>query len=207
MENVEAIADPALKALLTEMAADEELSWRFKSAPAGKTWHHPYVGGLLEHVVKLSRIAKCLCDLYPERDRDLLMAACYRHDLGKVRELVYAAAIEYNSEGRLIGHVVQGVEILDEFLPRHPGLSRDTVLRLKHLIVSHQGTYEFGSPKLPMTLEAIAFHHMDNIDAQIDGYARVIKDGRESQGEDSSWTGVNRLLGRPLFIGEDRNGD
>ncbi len=207
MGHVDAISDPALAALLRDMAENEDLSWRFRSAPAGKTWHHPYVGGLLEHVVKLCRIAKSVCDLYPELNRDLMMAACYLHDLGKVRELDYAAAIEYNSEGRLVGHVVQGVEILDEFLPRHPDLSRETAIRLKHLIVSHQGAYEYGSPKLPMSLEAIAFHHIDNLDAQIDGFARVIREGRESQGEDSHWTGIHRLLGRPLFIGEDRHGD
>jgi len=207
MSRVEEVGDPALKSLLSDMATDEKLSWRFKSAPAGKTWHHPYVGGLLEHVVKLSRIASCLCELYPALDRDLLIAACFLHDLGKVREMDYAAAIEYNSEGRLIGHVVQGVEILDGFLPRHEDLSAETVIRLKHLIVSHQGAYEYGSPKLPMSLEAIAFHHMDNLDAQIDGYSRVLKEGRETQGDESRWTGIHRLLGRPLFMGEERRGD
>ena len=195
------IANPLLKALLVDMLDDENLGWRFANAPAGKTWHHPYVGGLLEHVVKLSRLAVQVCELYPELDRDLMIAACYLHDLGKVRELDYASAIEYNSEGRLVGHVVQGVEILDEFLPRHTELSRETVYRLKHLIVSHQGTYEFGSPKLPMTLEAIAFHHLDNLDAQIDGYRRVLAEGRDTQGDDSEWTALNRLLGRPLYLG------
>ena len=194
------IGDPQLRALLTAMFEDPELHWRFCAAPGGKTWHHPYVGGLLEHAVKLSRIVMAVSALYEELDRDLLLAACYLHDLGKVREMEYEKAIDYSSEGRLVGHVVQGVEILDEFLPRHSELSRETVYRLKHLIVSHQGTHEFGSPKLPKTIEAIVFHHIDNLDAQIDGYARVLREGRETMG-DSNWTGVNKLLGRNLYMG------
>ena len=143
--------------------------------------------------------------LWRYRDNETLkqvvaLAACYLHDLGKVREMEYEKAIDYSSEGRLVGHVVQGVEILDEFLPRHSELSRETVYRLKHLIVSHQGTHEFGSPKLPKTIEAIVFHHIDNLDAQIDGYARVLREGRETMG-DSNWTGVNKLLGRNLYMG------
>jgi 3'-5' exoribonuclease len=200
-DRVADIANPDLQALLTAMLDDEELGWRFCAAPAGKTWHHPYVGGILEHTVKLSRLAMQTCALYPELDRDLMLAACYLHDLGKVREMEYERAIDYSSEGKLVGHVVQGVEILDEFLPRFPGLGKETVYRLKHLIVSHQGTYEYGSPKLPKTLEAIVFHHLDNIDAQIDGFSRVLKDGRESMGGDSNWTGVNKLLGRNLYMG------
>lgn len=195
------VREPTLRRLLTEMFEDPELGWRFRAAPAGKTWHHPYVGGLLEHVVKLSRIVMSLCALYPELDRDLLLAACFLHDLGKVREMEYERAIDYSSEGRLVGHVVQGVEILSEFLPRFPELELETIYRLKHLIVSHQGTYEFGSPKLPKTLEAIVFHHIDNLDAQIDGYARVLKEGRETMGGDSNWTGVHKLLGRNLYMG------
>lgn len=200
-ERIADLSDANLRDLLTAMLDDEELGWRFRAAPAGKTWHHPYVGGLLEHVVKLSRLAMQVAALYPDLDRDLLLAACYLHDLGKVREMEYEKALDYSSEGKLVGHVVQGVEILNEFLPRFPELSRETVLRLKHLIVSHQGTYEYGSPKLPKTLEAIAFHHIDNIDAQIDGYARVLREGRESMGSDSNWTGVNKLLGRNLYMG------
>lgn len=195
------VANPTLRALLTAMFEDEELGWRFRAAPAGKTWHHPYVGGLLEHVVKLSRLAMKVCELYEELDRDLLLAACFLHDLGKVREMDYTMAIDYSSEGKLVGHVVQGVEILDEYLPRFPELGKETAYRLKHLIVSHQGQYEFGSPKLPKTLEAIVFHHLDNIDAQLDGFARVLREGRESMGGDSNWTGVNKLLGRNLYMG------
>ncbi len=195
------VRNPALRSLLTTMFEDEELGWRFRAAPAGKTWHHPYVGGLMEHVIKLSRIVMALCELYAELDRDLLLAACFLHDLGKVREMEYEKAIDYSSEGRLVGHVVEGVEILDEFLPRCPELGVETIYRLKHLIVSHQGAYEFGSPKLPKTLEAIVFHHIDNLDAQIDGYARVLKEGRETMGGDSNWTGVHKLLGRNLYMG------
>ncbi len=200
-ERVADIKNPDLQAMLTAMLEDKELGWRFCAAPAGKTWHHPYIGGILEHTVKLSRLAMQICALYPELDRDLMLAACYLHDLGKVREMEYERAIDYSSEGKLVGHVVQGVEILDEFLPRFPGLGKEMAYRLKHLIVSHQGTYEYGSPKLPKTLEAIVFHHIDNIDAQIDGYARVLREGRESMGGDSNWTGVNKLLGRNLYMG------
>ncbi|MBN2172452.1 MAG: HD domain-containing protein [Candidatus Krumholzibacteriota bacterium] len=196
------IRDAGLRALLTDMLEDDDLGWRFQAAPAGKTWHHAYVGGLLEHVVRLTRIVATVCDLYPDLDRDLMMAACYLHDIGKVRELEYERSIDYGTEGKLLGHVVLGVEILDEFLPRHPELAPETIWRLKHLIVSHQGSYEFGSPMLPKTVEAIVFHHIDNIDAQFDGFTRVLKEGRDTMGADSDWTGVNKLLGRNLYMGE-----
>jgi 3'-5' exoribonuclease len=194
------IAAEPLRGLLQDMLDDADLGWRFCAAPAGKTWHHPYVGGLLEHVVKLSRLVMHVCDLYEDLDRDLMLAACFLHDLGKVRELEYSQAIDYSSEGKLVGHVVQGVEILDEFLPKHADMPRETIYRLKHLIVSHQGNYEFGSPKLPKTVEAIVFHHLDNVDAQIDGFLRVVREGKETMG-DSNWTGVNKLLGRNLYLG------
>ncbi len=197
---IEDVESEPLRALLQDMFEDKDLGWRFCAAPAGKTWHHPYVGGLLEHVIKLSRLVMQVCALYKELDRDLMIAGCFLHDLGKVRELEYAQAIDYSTEGKLVGHVVQGVEILDEFLPKHPDLPRETIYRLKHLIVSHQGAYEYGSPKLPKTVEAIVFTHLDNVDAQIDGYLRVIQEGRETMG-DSNWTGVNKLLGRNLYIG------
>ena len=198
---VNEVSSEALRRLLLDMLEDEQLGWEFRNAPAGKTWHHPYVGGLLEHVVKLSRLAQKVCDLYPELDRDLMIASCFLHDLGKAREMDYKTSIEYNSEGRLLGHVVQGVEILDSFLPGHPDLDPEQVVQLKHIVVSHQGSYEYGSPKLPMTLEAIAFHLIDNLDAQVDGYARVMDEARRSQGDESEWTGIHRLLGRPLFLG------
>lgn len=197
---VATMSDPHLRGLIEDMLGDEDLRWRFMAAPAGKTWHHPYVGGLLEHTVKLSRMAIELCRLYPELDRDLMLAACYLHDLGKVRELTYESSIDYSSEGKLLGHVVQGVEILDSFLPGRPELARETIYRIKHLIVSHQGSYEFGSPQLPKTLEAIAFHHLDNLDAQIDGFGRALQEGR-AQMPDSNWTGVNKILGRHLYLG------
>ena len=199
-ERVNDVEAAPLRALLQDMLDDPDLGWRFCSAPAGKTWHHPYVGGLLEHVVKLSRLVMKVCEVYEQLDRDLMIAACFLHDLGKVRELEYSQAIDYGSEGKLVGHVVMGVEILDEFLPKHPLLPRETMYRLKHLIVSHQGAYEYGSPKLPKTLEAIVFHHLDNVDAQLDGYLRVLEEGRETMG-DSNWTGVNKLLGRNLYMG------
>ncbi|MCP4548217.1 MAG: HD domain-containing protein [bacterium] len=201
ISRIKDIQNTQLRALLTCMLEDEDLGWRFCAAPAGKTWHHPYIGGLLEHVVKLTRLVMVVCEIYPDLDRDLLLAACYLHDLGKVREMEYEKAIDYSSEGKLLGHVVQGVEILDEFLPRYPELPREMIYRLKHLIVSHQGQYEYGSPKLPKTVEAIIFHHLDNLDAQYDGFSRVVREGRETMGPDGNWTTVNKLLGRNLYMG------
>ncbi len=197
------LANPHLRALVECFLIDEEFVRKFTTAPAGIKNHHAYHAGLLEHVVALLTIADRIADLYPELDRDLLMTGIFLHDIGKVDELSYDRAFGYTDEGQLVGHLVMGVEMLGEKVERTRDLTgepfpRELLLRLKHMIVSHHGTHEFGSPKLPMTLEAIALHYLDNLDAKIHTFGREIRDDPV---RDSTWTPFQQNLGRRLFKG------
>ena len=158
---------------------------------------------MLEHVVTLLTVADRIADLYPELDRDLLMTGIFLHDIGKVDELSYDRAFGYTDEGQLVGHLVMGVEMLRDKVERTADLTgepfpTELLLRLKHMIVSHHGTHEFGSPKLPMTLEAVALHYLDNLDAKIHAFTREIRD---DPCRESSWTPFQQNLGRRLFKG------
>jgi 3'-5' exoribonuclease len=195
--------DPHLKALAECFLMDDAFMHGFCRAPAGVRNHHAYLGGLLEHVVTLLDGADRLLPLYPELDRDLLLAGAFLHDIGKVRELSYDRAFAYTDEGQLIGHLIIGVEMLNEKVAQVPDLTgepfpQELLLRLKHLILSHHGTYEFGSPKLPMTPEAIALHHLDNFDAKVHSFTRDIREDRNAS---SAWTPFNQALQRRLFKG------
>jgi 3'-5' exoribonuclease len=197
------IGNPPLRALMECFLIDEEFVDRLISAPAGIKNHHAYVGGLAEHIVNLLETAQRILDLYPAVDPDLLLAGIFLHDIGKVHELSYDNAFRYTDEGQLLGHLVIGVEMLSararqsEELTGEP-FPHELLLRLKHMIVSHHGSYEFGSPKLPMTPEAIALHHLDNLDAKVHNFEQQIT-GDPNQ--DSAWTTYDASLGRKLFKG------
>ena len=198
-----AMSNPHLRALIECFLIDDEFVRKFTSAPAGIKNHHAYQGGLLEHVVALLNVADRILDLYPEIDRDLLLTGIFLHDIGKIDELSYDRAFAYTDEGQLVGHLVMGVEMLRDRVERTSDLTGESfppelLLRLKHMIVSHHGTYEFGSPKLPMTLEAIALHYLDNLDAKIHAVGREIRD---DPSRDSSWTPFQQSLGRRLYKG------
>jgi 3'-5' exoribonuclease len=197
------LGNPHLRALAECFLMDEEFIQAFCQAPAGVRNHHAYLGGLLEHVVTLLDAAERILPLYPELDRDLLLAGVFLHDIGKVRELSYGKAFAYTDEGQLVGHLVIGVEMLDEKAAKVPDLTgepfpKELLLRLRHMILSHHGTYEFGSPRLPMTPEAIALHHLDNLDAKIHNFTREIREDRNTT---STWTPFNQSLQRRLFKG------
>jgi 3'-5' exoribonuclease len=192
-----------LRALGESFLMDEDFVRRFCQAPAGIRNHHAYIGGLLEHVVTLMDAADRIAPLYPELDRDLLVMGVFLHDAGKVHELTYERSFGYSDQGQLIGHLVIGVEMLAERVRQASELTGEPfppelLLRLKHMIVSHHGTYEFGSPKLPMTPEAIALHHLDNFDAKVHSFTRDI---REDANKESAWTPFNQTLQRRLFKG------
>jgi len=197
------LGNPHLRALAECFLMDEAFVNDFCQVPAGVRNHHAYLGGLLEHVVTLLDGADRLAPLYPEVDRDLLLAGIFLHDVGKVRELSFGRVFSYTDEGQLLGHLVIGVEMLTEKAARVPDLTgepfpAELMLRLKHMILSHHGTYEFGSPKLPMTPEAIALHYLDNLDAKIHSFTRDIRDDRN---QSSAWTPFNQALQRRLFKG------
>jgi 3'-5' exoribonuclease len=197
------LTNPHLRGLVECFFMDEGFVEAFCKVPAGVRNHHAYIGGLLEHVVRLLEAADRLLPLYPELDRDLLLTGIFLHDIGKVRELSYGRVFSYTDEGQLIGHLVIGVEMLNERAARVPDLTgepfpAELLLRLKHMVVSHHGSLEFGSPKLPMTPEAIALHYLDNLDAKVHTFARDI---REDRNQASAWTPFNQSLQRRLFKG------
>jgi 3'-5' exoribonuclease len=203
------VRNPHLRALIECFFIDDDFVRKFTTAPAGIKNHHAYHGGLLEHVVTLLTLADRITDLYPDIDRDLLMTGIFLHDVGKVHELSYDRAFGYTDEGQLIGHLVMGVEMLRDRVERTTDLTGEPfpvelLLRLKHMIVSHHGTHEFGSPKVPMTLEAIVLHYLDNLDAKIHTFSREIRD---DPCRESSWTPFQQTLGRRLFKGFVNNAE
>jgi 3'-5' exoribonuclease len=168
-----------LRTLVECYLNDQSLMNDLARCPAGVKLHHAYHGGLLEHIVNLLETAIRIVDLYPPVDRDLLLVGIFLHDLGKVRELGFDAAFVYTDEGQLLGHLVIGIEMLHEKAALAEqvlgeSLPEEHLLRIKHMIVSHHGSYEFGSPKLPMTPEAIFLHHLDNLDAKVNEFQSLI---------------------------------
>ncbi len=177
-EILHSIDDPPLKTLMECFLIDEALMRQFSQAPAGVKAHHAYHGGLLEHVVNILETARRIADLYPKLDMNLLLAGIFLHDIGKVRELGYDSSFIYTDEGQLLGHLMIGIEILNQKVAEAEKLTgepfpNETLLRLKHMILSHHGRLEYGSMKLPMTPEAVALHHLDNLDAKVHEFTRL----------------------------------
>lgn len=197
------IGNVHLKALAECFLMDEELLRAFSLVPAGVRNHHAYVGGLLEHVVTMLDAADRLAPLYPYVDRDLLAMGIFLHDMGKTRELSCGRVFTYTDEGQLVGHIIFGVEMLNDKAAKAAQLTgepfpRELHWRLKHMIASHHGEQSFGSPVVPMTPEAIALHHLDNFDAKINTFVRELREDRNSR---AAWTQYNPALGRRLFRG------
>lgn len=197
------IRDPHLLNLAECFLVDDEFMRKFSRAPAGVKNHHAYVGGLIEHVVNLMELVTRVAPLYPSLNADLLLMGAFLHDAGKVDELTYDRDFAYSDEGQLIGHLVIAVGMLDRKLREVERLAGESVpeelvLRIKHMIVSHHGQYEYGSPKLPMTLEAVALHQLDNLDAKMHSFDQLIRD---DPNVDSGWTNFHHNLGRKLFKG------
>src|SRR5262245_28223648 len=202
-ELLRAVKNMHLRNLAECFLADEDFMAKFTAAPAGIKNHHAYRGGLLAHVISLMEVCRVVAPLYPELDADLLVLGAFLHDAGKIDELVYDREYGYSDAGQLIGHVVMVIGTVEDKVAEAERLSgekfpAELLLRLKHLIVSHHGEYEFGSPKLPMTLEAIALHLLDNLDAKLYSVAQIMK---EDVGGDSAWTSYNQALGRKFFKG------
>jgi len=192
------IEDRHLKGLVDSFLSDRVFMARFKTAPAAKNFHHSYLGGLLEHTLSVCRMAIQVAEHYPELNRDLLLSAAFLHDIGKIRELTYDFLIDYTDEGRLVGHLVLGTAMLDEKLTSLKDFPRKWAVRLKHLILSHHGQYDFGSPKVPKFLEAFALHLIDDLDAKMNGLGRFMERDRH----EGAWTDFNRMFGRYFLKGE-----
>jgi 3'-5' exoribonuclease len=192
-----------IKELLEAVFGNDSFRERFLKAPAAKGWHHSYVGGLAEHLIDMLRIALSVAEIYHEVDRDLLVAGVLLHDLGKLAELSVTNHIEYSDRGRLLGHISIGVEFLDEYLRGMEEFPVELELQLKHMILSHHGRLEHGSPVLPMTIEALLLGYIDNMDAQVRGALMSIARG----GGEGNWTDYVKLLDRFLYRGGKDTGN
>lgn len=186
---------------------DEAFMQKLTTAPAGVKKHHAYRGGLIEHVVSLMELSLSVAPHYRELDRDVLLMGAFLHDMGKIEELTYERDLAYSDPGQLLGHVVLAISMLDDKIRQVERFSNEPfpeelALRLKHMIVSHHGQYEFGSPKLPMTLEAVALHFLDNLDAKMHSIGQLL---REDANTDSNWTPFQADFQRKFFKGGGRS--
>lgn len=190
-----------LRQLLDACLADEVFMTRFKQSPAAVSNHHAFPGGLLRHTVDLIELVQLVAPRYPQLDADLLTTGAFLHDIGKTEELASGGELSYTDRGQLVGHIVIGVQYLADRIAAVEAESKESFpvqLRwhLEHLILSHHGLLEYGSPKVPLTREAIALHHLDNLDAKLAAATSII-DGDISG--DKNWTNYNPALGKKLW--------
>ncbi len=185
-----------LKDLVELFMADPEIAERYRNAPAAKTLHHAYIGGLLDHVVSLFRSCDLMSRNYPQVNRDLLLTGAFLHDIGKIQELTYNRAFSYTTRGQLLGHMIIELEMLQAKLAKLPDFPGELKTLLEHLIISHHGQYDFGSPKLPMFPEALMLHYLDDLDSKMEAMRAHFE--REAAHE-GPWTSYNASLGRPLL--------
>ena len=195
LEYAGSIANPWLKKLTTGILSDPKIAVRYKRAPAAKVMHHAYLGGLLEHVVGLCGLAKQIAAHYPELDVDLLLTAAILHDVGKLDELCYERAIGYTVEGQLLGHIVMEFETVSKAIDAIEGFPPNLKTVVQHMLISHHGQYEFGSPKLPMIREAMAFHYMDDLDSKL----AAVRAALAVDSGDPEWSAYSGALGRKFL--------
>lgn len=195
---IEQIETQSLNKLLRSFFEDREIAEQFKKAPAAKGFHHIYMGGLLEHTLSVTRLLNQIANHYPGVNRDLLLAGGILHDIGKIKEFSYNRLVEYSDEGRLIGHIIIGVEMIDKRIADIPDFPDDLAMELRHLILSHHGILEYGSPKRPKTLEALMVHYVDDLDAKVNAFQEYLNDYRD---EETGWTPFHRFLERYLYRG------
>lgn len=193
---IEKINDKFLKTLLDAFFQNEETVSLFQRAPAAKGFHHIYLGGLLEHTLSVVRLLDKVSGHYSVLDKDMLITGGILHDIGKIYEFSYNNIIDYSDEGRLIGHIVMGVEMINQKIAAIENFPQQLALELRHIILSHHGEFEFGSPKRPKTLEALVVHYIDDLDAKFNAFQTFMNDSPDN---DSDWTAYNRFLERFLY--------
>lgn len=196
------VRQPYLQKLLEAFFTDENFVKKFKLAPAAKGVHHSYLGGLLEHTLSIVQLILLIGPRYKGIDQDLLITSGILHDVGKVAELSFDRTFDYTDSGRLLGHIVLTVEMVDEKMRAIPEFPESLSLSLKHNLLSHHGEYAFGSPKLPMTLEALLLHQIDDLDAKVNGFLGWIEKEKE---DPSRWTSYHKLFERFIFKPEPQD--
>lgn len=207
LERLRALTDTItsghLSALMDAFWADSDLVRLFKRAPAAKKMHHAYLGGLIEHTLSMSLLADKVAGHYGGVDRDLLIVGAVLHDIGKIHELTYDVSIDYTDEGRLLSHITIGLEIVNAKINSLSDFPPEQAALIKHMIVSHHGAREFGSPEPPKTIEAVLLNYIDEIDSRVNG----IREFMAADDPDAAWTSYHRLLERQFYKGEAKGGN
>ncbi|MCK5882361.1 MAG: HD domain-containing protein [Bacteriovoracaceae bacterium] len=194
---IDSLNDVYIKDLLKAIVHDGEIQRRLKLWAAGKSIHHAYQGGLLEHILGCTKLAVSLCEFYPV-NRNYVIAGTVLHDLCKIYELTDGAMVEYTEEGKLVGHLIGVVELFDRYAAKIPHFPHTVKLHLKHILVSHHGEYEYGSPKIPQTSEALLVHQIDLLDSKMHSFEAVKKQDKQP----GHWSGYVKHLDRIVFKGE-----
>jgi 3'-5' exoribonuclease len=193
---IASMTNPHLKALLETIFADEAVALAYRTAPAAKSVHHAWIGGLVEHVLSLCKLAKLTAAHYPDVDFDLLLTGVVLHDIGKIFELTYARSFGYSNEGQLIGHITIGIRMVEDAVRKIPGFPPALRDLVEHMILSHHGALEYGSPKVPLFLEALLLHQIDNLDSKMESMRAHAEKSRSVPGV---WTGWNGPLERVVL--------
>ena len=193
------IQHTGLKALIEEFLTDTDLMRQFCTAPAAMQMHHSYLGGLLEHTHSMLKVAKAILPLYPKIQADLVLVAVFLHDIAKTHELSYRMGFSYTDSGQLLGHIIQGIQMInrtvDALAKKQTVLDKAVLDSLNHIIISHHGQYDFGSPKLPATAEAFMVYYIDDLDAKMNQVTELI----DNQPGDSDWTAYQKSLETRLY--------
>lgn len=197
------ISTPYFQKLLNFFFYDEEFVTLFKKAPAAKELHHVYLGGLLEHTLEVTKLCVEALNHFKNINRDLLIAGALLHDIGKVYEFNYDRLIGYSTRGRLLGHITIGAGLLEERIRKVEGFPEESRMLLEHLIISHHGENEYGSPVVPKTVEALILHSLDNLNAKVNCFQSFMD--REGI-EERKWTGYHKILERHLYRGPESQG-
>jgi len=177
---------------------DPDLREKFGKAPAGKLWHHNYLGGLLEHTLSVTQIASEVGKMYPDINQDLLIAAGLLHDIGKIETYIFKTFFDFTDEGRLVGHIVLGAQLVAGKIKLIVDFPKKLETELTHLILSHQGKLEHASPVVPMTLEGLILYYADEMDSNANAFLRIKK---KEKMPGTQWSSYINLLGRYLYFG------
>ncbi len=196
IEIAQQVKNPPLSQLLRLFLEDHWFIERFKTVPASKSIHHSYLGGLLEHTLSLAQLVLKNAGHYSGLNQDLLLTGSILHDLGKIDELSYRRSLDYSDEGRLLGHIILGLERIEDKIRQVPDFPRDLATIVKHLILSHHGQDIWGSPKKPMTLEAVMLHYLDDLDAKINGIQQFLK---ANLPEGAKWSAYHRIFEQSFY--------
>lgn len=188
---IDSVKNPYLKELLNSFfRKDEKFIKAFRQSSAAKTVHHGFVGGLLEHTLGVVKLCDYYCSAYPVLKRDLLLTAAACHDIGKIREISSFPENDYTDEGQLLGHIVIGSQMVAEHAAKIEGFPGGLLVEVQHCILAHHGKYEFGSPKIPALIEALALNYADDTDAKLETFKEILENNKENSG----WLGYNRLF-------------